>query len=191
MIFLSSSLICLACEGGIWLQEVERDYWHERQGADGFLASVWGIERAQLLPVAQWLSKCYSIQHSVVFEVKRSVVVPSQSQQAICFLPFMSIITLNLLEPNASFTLQANQKGRQKKIICIFGVFWPHNTRVSEDNFIFQLFFHSCLYILDLLKFVLKIWIFLRKLCINERQKHQTIFDSWSSSSVWPTAKGK
>jgi hypothetical protein len=34
----------------------------------------------------------------------------------------MSIITLNLLEPNASFTRQANQKReRQKKIICIFG----------------------------------------------------------------------
>ena len=30
---------------------------------------------------------------------------------------------------------------------------------------------------------------FLRKLPINVRQKHQTIFDSYSCSSAWPTAK--
>ena len=64
MIFLSFFLICLACEGGIWLQEVERDYWHERQEADGFLASVWGIERAQLLP-SDW----FQVNQSDIFEM--------------------------------------------------------------------------------------------------------------------------
>ena len=52
-------------EWGLW-----RPHW--KALADSFLARVWGIERAQVLPVAQWLSKCYSIRHSEIFEAKRS-----------------------------------------------------------------------------------------------------------------------
>ena len=120
---LSSPLICLECEGSIGLQEVERDNWHERQEADGLLElrghNYWPLDLKNL-GMLDWIT----LTQPLCNRQQLCPLNPSYAcQKAVRPLPFMSIITLNLLEPNASFTRQANQRGRQKKIICIFGFF--------------------------------------------------------------------
>ena len=125
---LSSFLICLECEGSIGLQEVERDNWHESQEADGLLElrghTYWPLDLKNL-GMLDWIT----LTQPLCNRQQLCPLNPSYAcQKAVRPLPFMSIITLNLLEPNASFTRQANQRERQKKSFAFLFFSWPQNT---------------------------------------------------------------
>ena len=139
---LSSFLICLECEGSIGLQEVERDNWHERQEADGLLGlrghNYWPLDLKNH-GMLDWVT----LTQPLCNRQQLCPLNPSYAcQKAVRPLPFMSIITLNLLEPNASFTRQANQRGRQKNHLhfwfflglrILFG-FFPLYVRSRESQ---------------------------------------------------------